>query len=412
MIREIVLPALGETMDEAVILRWLKEEGDPVAKGEPIFEIETDKATIEVEALEGGLLRAMTVPAGERVSIGAVVGYLADAMDEPLPDGGHKAARPSTATVKTEAAGVEPPLAPAKPATSRKVIASPRARRLADREGVDLALIPEGTGPKGRIVEADVKRFLEVRGAPARAPSSEAPTPPPVGGVGDRIVPLEGARKVIAERMTRSAQTAPHFTLTISVDMTTAESARQMLGERARERGVSISTTAFLTFTCAWALRRNPWVNATLRDEQICLLGEVHIGVAVARESGLIVPVIRNADRKGMEQIAQELEDLTQRARSGSLRSEQMGGSTFTLSNLGMYGVDHFTAIINPPESAILAVGRIARAVVPQEDDTLAVRPIMRMTLSCDHRVIDGSVGARFLQDLREALERPAIMLG
>jgi pyruvate dehydrogenase E2 component (dihydrolipoamide acetyltransferase) len=229
---------------------------------------------------------------------------------------------------------------------------------------------------------------------------------------GYTIVPLRGIRKVIAERMSRSAQTAPHITLTVTVDMTEAEDARRVLNTTLPEGTPSVSVTALLVKACAWALTRHPYLNASLRSEGIYLFHDVHVGVAVALEDGLIVPVIRHANQKGLAAIATELSDLAQRAQQGRLTPDEVTGSTFTITNLGMFGVDQFAAIINPPESAILAVGRIARQAVPLADgNTLVVRPLMTMTLSADHRVVDGAVAARFLADLKKVLEQPILLL-
>lgn len=411
MIQEVILPALGETMDEGKIVRWLKGEGDPVSQGDPIFEIETDKATIEVEATAAGVLRSILVGEGESVPIGRTVAYLADDMEEPLPQA-PKGESPTSSPSAEATAGSLPPRHQGRSRKRQRVIASPRARRLADQEGIDVSSIEVGTGPKGRIVEADVKAFLERDTRPAVAPEPPAATRAAQPADVERVLPLEGSRKAIAERMSRSAQEAPHFYLTRTVDMSRAEEARAELNGRAEEEGTrKISTTAFLLFVCARALRRNPRINATLREDGVHLLREIHLGVAVDREEGLIVPVLRDADQKGLQTIAAELEELIKRARAGTLKASQAGGSTFTLTNLGMLGVDQFTAVINPPESAILAVGRTRRTVVPAEDEGIEIAPMMQMTLSCDHRTIDGAIGARFLQDVVEMLEQPTLLL-
>jgi pyruvate dehydrogenase E2 component (dihydrolipoamide acetyltransferase) len=403
MITEVLLPALGETMDTARIVRWLKQPGEHIAKGEPLFEIETDKATIEVEALADGILRRIQIGENSQASIGDVVALLSDQPDEPLPEVQATAAVAAPSARRQPPAAPMPGMIPAPP--SQKLIASPRARRRAEQCGVDLSQVGPGSGAKGRIIEADVQSYLEASPA-TTAPRLEPLSPPDE----ERVLPLEGARRAIAERMARSAQTAPHFNLSLSVDMSVIEQSRQRLNA-GPNRPVKVTPTAYLVKVCAWALERHPLVNASLQADGIHLHSDVHIGVAVARDDGLIVPVLRNAHRKNLEQIASELADLAARARSGRLKLDELSGGTFTISNLGMFGIDGFAAIINPPESAILAVGRILRTPVAGENDRVEVRPMLRMTLSCDHRVIDGAIGAAFLQDVGRGLENPWTML-
>jgi pyruvate dehydrogenase E2 component (dihydrolipoamide acetyltransferase) len=403
MIKEVLLPALGETMDTARIVRWLKRPGEHVAKGDPLFEIETDKATIEVEAMADGILRRIQMAEDSQASIGDVVALLSDQPDEPLPQAAPSPAVVAPATEGQAQAASAPPTSPT--AASGKPIASPRARRLADQRGVDLARVGPGSGARGRIIEADVQRYLE---APPGSTAPRMESFPPAGE--GQVLPLEGARRVIAERMTRSFQTAPHFSLSLSVDMSLVEQARRRLNADAGSTA-KVTPTAFLVKVCAWALERHPQVNASLQADGIHIHPDVHIGVAVAREDGLIVPVVRHANRKRLEQIAAELADLAVRARGGSLKLNELSGGTFTISNMGMFGIDGFTAIINPPESAILAVGRILRTPVAAENDRVEIRPMLRMTLSCDHRVIDGAIGAAFLQDVGAGLENPWAML-
>jgi pyruvate dehydrogenase E2 component (dihydrolipoamide acetyltransferase) len=272
------------------------------------------------------------------------------------------------------------------------VAATPAARRLARERNVSLNAV-SGSGPRGRVQAQDV---MAVTGA---APFEG----PPSAG---ELIPLQGMRAAIAERMAYSARTAPHFTLQVDVDATRIEALRKAFNQRTEER---ISATAILVRACAWALTRHPMVNASLVDQAIQLHQAIDIGVAVAIENGLIVPVIHRPDTKGVEVIAAELRQLTERAQQGRLLQSDLSGGTFTVSNLGMFGIDRFTAIINPPESAILAVGRINRKAVPVSDtgDEIVVRPIMTLTLSVDHRVLDGALASRFLDDLRRGLEEP-----
>jgi pyruvate dehydrogenase E2 component (dihydrolipoamide acetyltransferase) len=428
MITEVYLPALGETMTEARIVSWLKQEGSPVAKGEPIFEIETDKATLEVESLSGGYLRKIIQAADKTVPVGETVALITDTPDEPLPAGG--AAAPAPAQPAASEAPASPAAAPAAAASnkagSKKLVASPRARRLADKVNLDVSLLAGlGTGPGGRIVEADVKRYLDGhKAAPAAAPAAPvastpapAPAPAPVAPaaqpvLGGSEIPLVGMRKAIAERMTASVHTSPHIYVTMSIDMTAAEAWRKKANAvREARKQRSVSATAVILKVCAWALERHPRVNASIKGDRIVEHEEINIGMAVALEDGLIVPVVHNVVAKGIGRIGEEIADLGERARSNRLKASEMSGGTFTVSNLGMFGVDQFTAIINQPEAAILAVGRIAKQFVPGENDEPMVKPMMTVTLSADHRIIDGAIAARFLADVRTGLEDPSLVL-
>src|SRR3990172_4875665 len=425
MITEVVMLALGETMNEARIVRWLKREGDRIAKGEPIAEIETDKANIEMESLASGVLRKIVESEGTVAPVGKVIAYLAESMEEilpPTPDA------PSTLRLRSGHASLRSaqearhgggeqilPRNDSEDRRSDKLIASPRARRLADRENIDIALLAGmGTGPRGRIVEADVKKVLETSrltiddGRQATAVSRQSP----IVTVGDTVIQLAGIRKAIAERMTRSAQTAPHITFDADVDMSAAEAWRAKVNAARKAKGQSsISLTALTVKVCAWALTRHQWMNATLSGESITLHSEVSIGVAVALDEGLIVPVVHDAARKGAAQIADEIADLSERAKTNRLRGSDLAGGTFTVSNLGMFGVDRFAAILNPPETGILAVGRLVKRFVPDENDQPVVKPMMTITLSADHRVVDGATAARLLADVRAGLEEPSLMI-
>jgi pyruvate dehydrogenase E2 component (dihydrolipoamide acetyltransferase) len=279
---------------------------------------------------------------------------------------------------------------------------------VAREHGLDLAHV-EGSGPRGRVQEADARAAVEqLRPQATPHPGIALPSAP-------EVVPLQGMRQIIATRMQQSYQTAPHIMLSVEADMTAAQALRGELNTRAEATGApGVSVTALLVKVCAWALKRHRQVNASLRDRAIQFHDSAHIGVAVALDDGLIVPVIRHAERLGMAEIAAHLQDLTDRARRGRLTPADVGGGTFTISNLGMYGIDHFTAIINPPESALLAVGRIAkRAIVVEREtqDEVVIRPTMYMTLAADHRVLDGAIAARFLRDVVDALEHPGLLL-
>ena len=370
MATEVIMPKLGMTMQEGTIIRWLKNEGEWVEKGEPILEIMTDKAVMEVEAPASGILAGIRAQPDDVIPVNQVIAYILE-PGEKLED-----------VVKAAPPPEKAPVSRRRPARAR-VAATPAARRLAAKHGVDLARV-KGSGPGGRITEGDVRAFIEEREA----------RQPPIA-VRERL-PLTGRRKIIAERMQKSAQQAPHITLTVEVDMSEAERARK-----------GCSFTALIVQAVAQALRRHPMVNASLQGEEIVIYDEVNIGVAVATDEGVIVPVVKGADAKSLFEIDAELKRLAQRARQGKLTLEELSGGTFTVSNLGMFGVDEFHAIINPPQSAILAVGAIVEK--PQvEGGKVVIRPTMRMSISADHRVLDGAAAAEFLQDVKASLEKPA----
>lgn len=429
----VIMPKFEMAQESGKILRWLKGEGEPVVKGEPILEVETDKVAMEVEAPASGTLVGIQVGPGEVVPIGQPIAYIlqpGETGEAPSPTPSPAAApeAPRATPVaermarahgvdlhaipgtgpggRVTKADVEAYLAQRAPGEAgEKIRAVPAARRLARELGVDLHTV-QGTGPGGRIQSEDVRRVAK---ALRREVEPEAPARPAIR----RRVPLSGMRRTIAERMTRSVREAPPFTVSVDVEMSRALALVEDLAAWAeREGGPRVTLTAFLVKACAWALRRHPALNASLEGEEILEWEEVNIGVAVAVPDGLVVPVIHGADRRGLMEIAQVLEEKAKRAREGRLRPEDVQGGTFTLSNLGMYGVDRFTAILNPPQAAILAVGRVAKRPVVGEGDRVDVRPMATLTLTADHRVVDGAQAARFLDDLRMILERPAILLG
>jgi pyruvate dehydrogenase E2 component (dihydrolipoamide acetyltransferase) len=404
MIAKVVLAKLSPTMEEGAIVKWHKNEGDPVRVGDVLAEIETDKANMEMEALSAGVLRKILVPAGGKAPVGALIGVIAGpeediasvlqqatvtpaALPTPTP--------PSAAAAVPSPAPATLPAAPPFPAAGR-VKASPLARAMATARQVSLAAV-QGSGPGGRIIRRDVESHTT--SSPA-AKAARKITP------GERI-PLSEMRKVIARRLSESFFTAPHFFATVEIDMDAAMALREQL---ARAREVKVSVNDLVLVACAQALRAFPMVNARLEGDYFATQADVHIGMAVALDDGLIVPVIRHVDRKGLVEVAREAKDLAARARSRKLRPEEYTGSTFTVSNLGMLGVSHFTAIINPPESAILAVGAVRRVPVVDGD---RVRPGQRMhvTMSSDHRVVDGALAAQFLQHLSRSLENPIALL-
>ena len=373
---QIVMPKLGMAMTEGEVVKWLKEDGAQVAKDEPVVQVMSKKITYEVKAPQAGVLRQAVLPK-QKVSVGAVIGYIT-------------------------APGEEVPVTPAAPAAAAgstaqaEVLATPMAKRLAREHGIDLREV-RGTGPGGRIQESDVLAYLEQR---RQAPA--APEAPPAA----RVIPFTGMRRAIAERMTESLQTMAQVTITTEADVTGLVEFVDRLKTRA-----DISYTAVLVKAVAAALKQHPILNSTLVGDEIRLLDEINIGVGVALDEGLIVPVIRNADRLSLAEIDRELKRLAAAARAGTLTVDEVTGSTFTISNLGMYGVDAFTPIINPPEVAILGVGRITEKPAVYRGQ-VAVRSLMTLSLTFDHRVVDGAPAAAFLQTLAGMLAQPALIFG
>jgi len=394
---EVKLPRLGQGMESGTIVRWLKSEGEQVAKGEPLYELDTDKVTQEVEAEASGVLLKIEIPEGE-VEVGKTIAFIGkegEAVTEV------EASTPVSDT-KTVADTVEQPKpvpSRSEPTTSNgRVKASPLARRLARERGIDLAAV-RGTGPEGRIVAEDVERSEVQAAAPkpvAAAPSGEVTS-----------TPLTSIRKTIARRLTQ-AWTVPVFTLTVSADMTRAN---ELLARRRElEPDVRVTVTDLLTRVCAQALARHPEMNVQFTDEALLSFPNANVGIAVAAPQGLVVPVVHNAEQLTLSQIAGVRGDLVSRARDGKLRAEDIDGGTFTISNLGMYDVDQFVAVLNPPQASILAVGATREQVVPRDGD-LEIVPLMTMTLTCDHRAVDGATCAEFLKTIKTFLEDPGLAL-
>lgn len=406
---QVIMPKMGDGMNEGTILRWLKKAGDVVEVGEVIAEIETDKASVELPAESSGKLANILVKEGDTVPVGTVIAEILGEGEQP------QAVAPSPQAAVETPAVAEPAretLRPEEPPLQERVKASPLARRIAQEAGIDLAMV-KGTGPGGRIVERDVQQFLAARQAATRPPLAEPARPaavveaPPVTG-GE---PLSRMRRLIAERTTLAKQTVPHFYVTMDIDMTEAMALREKLNAALPEEAPKLSVNDFVTKACALALARYPQVNALYQNERIYPSSEIHIGIAVALPDGLIVPVLRHCERKTLRQVAHETRQLVERARAGRLTPEEYSGATFSISNLGMYGVDDFIAIINPPAVAILAVGAVQKQPVVLEDDTVAVRLRMKVTLSADHRALDGAVAAEFLRELKRILENPYQMV-
>ncbi len=457
MIHEVILPQLGETMNEGTIVQWLVNEGDTVSKGDVLFQIESDKAVLDAEAPAAGTMRKILYPKGSTVPVLTVVALLGDPADDiskyvsgaPAAPSAAPAAQPATAESGAPAAlPTVPSVEQALRHEGGRIFVSPRARKLAEEKGVDLTLVA-GTGPEGRIIEQDVVSFLaaqpkatplakkvaaeqglpltgltgtgpggrvvraDVEGTAAPAPVV-APTAAPVAApapAAGQTIPMAGVRARIAERMANSAHTTARVTLTTEVDATHLVAARTRLKDAyAKELGFSIGYNDILAAICARALRELPYMNARLEGDQIRLLGEVHIGMAVDTDRGLLVPVIRNADRLGIVGIAKALRELVARAREGKSGPSELTGGTFTITNLGMFGVDAFTPIINLPECAILGVGRI-KPVPAAVNGQVVVQERMWLSLTHDHRLVDGAPAARFLQRIAQLIEEPYLLL-
>src|SRR6266566_1884305 len=406
MATEVKLPRLGQGMESGTIVKWLKSEGDAVEKGEALYELDTDKVTQEVEAEASGVLLKIAVREGE-VEVGKTIGFIGDqgeSVSEPAETAGEpereRDRRSSSNGSKREAEAEQAEPAAAERADSgARIKASPLARRIARERGVDLAQL-RGTGPDGRIVAEDVERS-GAEAEPVAAPAAAAPS----GEVESR--PLSNVRKTIARRLTQ-AWTVPAFQLTVDVDMTRANELVQ--GQRELNPDVRITVTDVLTKVCAQALRRHPDVNVQYADDALLVFPNADIGIAVAAPQGLVVPIVHGAERLSIAEVAQVRADLVGRARDSKLRTEDLDGGTFTISNLGMYDVDQFIAVLNPPQASILAVGATRDQVVPH-DGELHVLPVMTMTLTCDHRAVDGATGAEFLRTIRSFLEDPGLAL-
>lgn len=439
---EMIMPKVDMDQETGTVVEWLKSNGQQVEEGETILVMETDKIAIDVEAPGTGILDGISANPGDIVPIGTVIAYIlaegedlpekpiestTPAFDTPAPvspDAPAEKEISATPVARNMAAAYGVDLAAvgstgsggkitkadvqaavsraAKPVDPRDIYATPAARKTARIEGVNLGLV-QGSGPGNRIQLSDVKSYLTSKPQADFAASTKIQT--------GEIIPLIGMRRTIAERLTVSYQSIPHIQFTVRVDMTNFIKARNDYNELALKRGdEKISVTAVLVKLVSMVLTDHPWVNSSLIDEKIILHKDINIGIAVALEKGLIVPVIKNADQKGISLIASETNDLITRAREENLNSADVKGGTFTITNLGPFGVEQFNAIINPPEAGILAVGSTTAEVVALPDGTIAARPIMRLTLSADHRIVDGVVAARFIGDLKTTLENPILM--
>ena len=431
---EILMPALSPTMEEGTLAKWLVKEGDTVSSGDIIAEIETDKATMEFEAVDEGTIGKIIVPEGsEGVKVNALIAVLLEDGEESsdavlssasADDAGDKAAA-TAVSAEPATPNAEPSTAPAPaaPAASdgTRIFASPLARRIAADKGLDLSALT-GSGPHGRIVKADV---LAAGSAPAKpapaAVSAAAPAPAPAVSsdaiakiYADREfteIPLDGMRKTIAARLTEAKQTIPHFYLRRDIKIDNLLSFRGQLNKQLEARGVKLSVNDFIIKACALALQTVPAANAVWAGDRVLQLTPSDVAVAVAIEGGLFTPVLKDAEQKSLSSLSAEMKDLATRARSKKLAPHEYQGGSFAISNLGMFGIDNFDAVINPPHGAILAVGAGVKKPVIDEDGQVSVATVMSVTLSVDHRVIDGALGAELLQAIVDNLENPMGML-
>ena len=392
MISKIIVPDLGATGGEVQLQRWLVEPGDQVRAGQPLFLVETDKATVEVESFRDGMVHSLLVEAGSSVSLGSVVAMIADSMEEELP---HLPAEEASPESDPQPASV-PSLNKER---SGRILASPLARRMAERESISLSSV-EGTGRQGQILKRDVERVLAM---------AEPDAQPAVGVLRE---PVTVGRESIARRTFQSKTQIPHFYAAISVDMAEALALKKELDKQAERTNLAApSITDLCLRAVALTLREFPSLNASFQDEEVLYYQSINIGLVVGLKSGgMLVPVVRDADRLSLLSLAALTQDLRERAEGGILSVTEMSGGTFTLSNLGMYGLDSFTAIINPPQSGILALGAVQERPVVQHGVVIA-RPILKATLSVDHRLVDGIDAARFLAAWKESLEIPTRLL-
>lgn len=420
------MPKLSPTMEEGQVSRWLKKEGDSVSMGEPLAEIDTDKATMEMQALSTGVLRKIIIQEGESAPLGqmiAIVGDPDEDISELLKQAEQPAAQvsqpqPADARAETSKPESQPATGNGREAAeviqaepSGRLIVSPLAARMAAEAGIDLRSL-SGSGPGGRIIKRDIEAAMnqpEVTAAPQRhLRAVETIRPATAGASPYRDEPISEIRRTIARRLVTSLGPVPHFFLTTEIEMDRAVSMRADVN--ALDPEIKISVNDILIKILAAALVKHPEINASFQDKIIRYYEQADIGVAVAIEDGLITPVVRAADQKSLSEIAREVRELAERARTRKLRPEEYTGATFSISNLGMFGIDEFTAVINPPESGILAVGAVTAKPVVRNGE-IVIRQMMRVSMSCDHRVIDGATGAKFLQTFKKLLENPLYLI-
>ena len=429
---DILMPALSPTMEEGTLAKWHVKVGDTVSSGDVIAEIETDKATMEVEAVDEGVLGKILVPAGtEGVKVNATIARLSggDSAPAPTPVAAPKAAAPAPVAAPAPMAAAATAPAP-KTTDGARIFASPLAKRLAEQKGVDLANVA-GSGPHGRIIKADIDKAQPGQPAsPQAATQAKAPAPAahavPAAAAAARqaqsleqmgivpgsydLIPLDGMRKTVARRMVDSFRDVPHFPLSLDIEIDALLAARVRINGLLEKSGVKVSVNDFVLKAAAIALKKVPEANASYSPEGIAMHHHADIAMAVAIPGGLITPIIRAAETKGLAQIATEAKDLAERARSKKLKPDEFQGGTFSVSNLGMFGIKTFASIINEPQGAILSVGAGEKRVVVKGDE-MVIANVMTVTLTCDHRVVDGAVGARWLSAFKELLEEPLRMI-
>jgi pyruvate dehydrogenase E2 component (dihydrolipoamide acetyltransferase) len=418
MATKVIMPKLSPTMEEGQISRWLKKEGDKVSMGEPLAEIDTDKATMEMQALANGVLRKIIINEGQAAPLGqliAVIGEPDEDIASMLSEAPAAAPAPKQEPPKQEQKQEEKPAEQPAPqqngqpkTDSGRMIVSPLAARMAAEAGIDLRSL-QGSGPGGRIIKRDIEAAISQPkpepGYPRVVPAGQVPQ---IGASAYRDEPASEIRKTIARRLVTSLGPVPHFFLTTEIEMDRAAEMRR--GINALDPDLKISINDVIIKVAAAALIQHPEVNASFQEKFVRYYERADVGVAVAIEDGLITPVVRAADQKSLSQIATEVRELAERARSRRLKPEEYTGATFSISNLGMFGIDEFTAVINPPEGAILAVGAMSPKPVVR-DNEIVIRQMMRVTMSCDHRVIDGATGAKFLQTFKKILENPLYLV-
>ncbi len=442
MATQVIMPKLSPTMEEGQLSRWLKKEGDKVSMGEPLAEIDTDKATMEMQALGNGVLRKILIQEGESAPLGQLIAIIGEpdedissftsqapasapakaeapvaekAAEQKEPEQA-KPAKPAEVDAPAGGNGRQAPAAVAQPTTGRLIV-SPLAARMAAESGIDLRSV-NGSGPGGRIIKRDVESLLGQQRPAAAAGATKQTHLRAVGAPAQKSdiatasayfdEPASEMRRTIAKRLVTSLGPVPHFFLTTEIEMDRAAEMRS--GINALDPELKISINDIIIKVAAAALIQHPQVNASFQEKVVRYYEHADIGVAVAIEEGLITPIIRAADQKSLSQIAAEVRDLAGRARERKLKPEEYMGATFSISNLGMFGIDEFTAVINPPEGAILAIGAMSPKPVVR-DNQVVVRQMMRVTMSCDHRVIDGATGAKFLQTFKKILENPLFLV-
>jgi pyruvate dehydrogenase E2 component (dihydrolipoamide acetyltransferase) len=432
MATKVIMPKLSPTMEEGQISRWLKKEGDKVSMGEPLAEIDTDKATMEMQALANGVLRKILISEGQSAPLGQIIAVIGEPNEDiaSLLSEAPQTAKQEQAQPQEQPAPPQQPPPQAKAAAaassstaprsvdngqpraavsdSARMIVSPLAARMAAEAGIDLRSL-QGSGPGGRIIKRDIEAAIsQPKAAPSYPRAVEPGQIPQIGASAYRDEPASQIRQTIAKRLVTSLGPVPHFFLTTEIEMDRAAEMRK--GINALDPDLKISINDIIIKVAAAALIQHPEVNASFQEKFVRYYEHADMGVAVAIEDGLITPVVRAADQKSLSQIATEVRELADRARSKKLKPEEYTGATFSISNLGMFGIDEFTAVINPPEGAILAVGAMtAKPVV--RDNEIVIRQMMRVTMSCDHRVIDGATGAKFLQTFKKILENPLYLV-